>query len=108
MVDCSGSMGGDPHNWARAVGIGEHHVEDDGRGLLRGDIASHLAEHLARPRPASQIGDALVIYCDHGDFIAGRPRRSAHAEVVFNAAKKRALYRLHAEAAASKIGRAHV
>jgi hypothetical protein len=44
--------------------------------------AEHLGVDISRPRPATQVVDALVVDGDDGDTVAGGALGAAHPEVV--------------------------
>jgi hypothetical protein len=59
----------------------EHGVTDDFR-LRFGQLVGHLREHLARPRPAADVAEALVVDGDDRDLVGGRARSCCDAQVV--------------------------
>jgi hypothetical protein len=60
--------------------------EEDGvadhLGLGGGELVDQLRLHIARPRPAADVGDGLLVDRDDRDLVAGSLRRHLHAEVI--------------------------
>ncbi len=65
--------------------FGEKDRVADDPGLGFGQHVGHFGVHIARPRPAPDIGDALLIDRDDGDLIAGIAAGCLHAPIIGHA-----------------------
>jgi hypothetical protein len=67
---------------ASTCGSEKKHRVADRFGFSAGKDVRHFGMHIARPRPAADIGDALIVDGDDGDTVQRRTRCGSDPEIV--------------------------
>ena len=61
----------------------------DGFGLGGGQLVNQLRMHIARPRPATDVGNTLVVDGDDGNAVRGLARGAGACKIVVTALQRR-------------------
>ena len=72
----------DEHQPAVCLGLKEERGVRDGFGFGGRKLVNQLGMHIARPGPAADVGDALVVDGDDGQAVGGLARGAGAGEVV--------------------------